>query len=188
MIEVTAKNGNVDDPAIAGVVDKVRQVVATQPLAKVTRTFKDPNTADLKSMDGRNGLILVYVGGTADQASDAAGELIKALPDDPNATVRAGGTLGVQQEIRMKVREGLVTSESISLPVSLVVLVFVFGGLVAAILPIAVGVTSIVTTLPVLLLATNFTQVSVHALTVASAFGLGLSIDFGLLMVSRYRE
>ena len=102
--------------------------------------------------------------------------------------MRAGGTLGVQQEIRAKVKHDLKISESIALPVSLAVLVIVFGGLVAAFLPIVVGITSIVTTLLVLLLMTRVTEVSTHALTVATAFGLGLSIDFGLLMVSRFRE
>ena len=67
-------------------------------------------------------------------------------------------------------------------------LVIVFGGLVAALLPIAIGITSIVTTLLVLAIMISLTDVSVHALTVATAFGLGLSIDFGLLMVSRFRE
>ena len=64
----------------------------------------------------------------------------------------------------------------------------VFGGLVAAFLPLAIGITSIVMTLLVLAIMVSVTDVSVHALTVATAFGLGLSIDFGLLMVSRFRE
>ena len=126
--------------------------------------------------------------GTPDEAADAAKDIIAELPDDPGVAVRAGGTLGVQQEIRSRVKHDLKISEAIALPVSLAVLVVVFGGLVAAFLPIAVGITSIVTTLLVLLLMTRVTEVSTHALTVATAFGLGLSIDFGLLMISRFRE
>ena len=126
--------------------------------------------------------------GTPDEAADAAKDIIAELPDDPGVAVRAGGTLGVQQEIRSKVKHDLKVSEAIALPVSLAVLVIVFGGLIAAFLPIAVGITSIVTTLLVLLIMTRVTEVSTHALTVATAFGLGLSIDFGLLMVSRFRE
>lgn len=188
VIQVLPHQGTVDSPEAAAAENRVRQVVATEPEAKVTRSFRDGSATDLRSKDGRSGLILVHVGGTADQAAAAASRIIASLPDDPNVAVRAGGALGVQQEIRVKVKHDLKVSESIALPISLAVLVIVFGGLIAAFLPVVVGITSIVTTLLVLLLMTKVTDVSVHALTVATAFGLGLSIDFGLLMVSRFRE
>ncbi len=188
VIQVLPHQGTVDSPEAAAAENRVRQVVATEPEAKVTRSFRDGSATDLRSNDGRSGLILVHVGGIADEAAAAASRIIASLPDDPNVAVRAGGALGVQQEIRVKVKHDLKVSESIALPISLAVLVIVFGGLVAAFLPVIVGITSIVTTLLVLLLMTKVTDVSVHALTVATAFGLGLSIDFGLLMVSRFRE
>ena len=102
--------------------------------------------------------------------------------------MRAGGTLGVQQEIRAKVKEDIKISESIAMPVSLVVLVVVFGGLVAAVLPIVGASRRSSRPCCARVLLTRVTEVSVDALTVATAFGLGLSIDFGLLMVSRFRE
>ena len=145
--------------------------------------------ADLRSRDGRSGLILVHVGGTLDEATKTAIRIIDSLPtDDPAVELRAGGPLGVSVEIEDRVNHDLVISESIALPILLAVLVIVFGGLVAALLPLAIGITSIVMTLLVLAIMVSFTDVSVHALTVATAFGLGLSIDFGLLMVSRFRE
>lgn len=188
VIQLLPHQGNIDSPEVAAVRDQVRQLVATEPSAKVTRAFGDQGAADLGSKDGRSGLILVHVGGSGDEAAETAKRLIAKLPNDPNVTVRAGGSLGVQQEIRDKVKKDLKTSESIAVPVSLAVLVIVFGGLIAALLPVVVGVVSIVSTLSVLLLMTTLTDVSVHALTVTTAFGLGLSIDFGLLMVSRFRE
>ena len=131
----------------------------------------------------------MHVGGTLDEATKTAIRIIDSLPtDDPAVEVRAGGPLGVSVEIEDRVEHDLVISESIALPILLVVLVIVFGGLVAAFLPLAIGITSIVTTLLVLAIMVSVTDVSVHALTVATAFGLGLSIDFGLLMVSRFRE
>ena len=131
----------------------------------------------------------MHVGGTLDEATKTAIRIIDALPtDDPAVEVRAGGPLGVSVEIEDRVSHDLVISESIALPILLAVLVIVFGGLVAAFLPLAIGITSIVMTLLVLAIMVSVTDVSVHALTVATAFGLGLSIDFGLLMVSRFRE
>lgn len=188
VIQLLPQQGNIDSPAVAAVRDRVRQLIATEPSAKLTRSFGDQGAADLGSKDGHSGLILVHVGGTADESAETAKRIIANLPKDPNVTVRAGGSLGVQQEIRDKVKKDLKSSESIAVPVSLAVLIIVFGGLVAAVLPVIVGVVSIVSTLSVLLLMTAVTDVSVHALTVTTAFGLGLSIDFGLLMVSRFRE
>ena len=152
-------------------------------------SFSQEAAADLRSRDGRSGLILVHVGGTLDEATKTTIRIIDTLPtDDPAIEVRAGGPLGVSVEIEDRVKHDLVISESIALPILLVVLVIVFGGLVAAFLPLAIGITSIVMTLLVLTIMVSVTDVSVHALTVATAFGLGLSIDFGLLMVSRFRE
>ncbi|WP_205876063.1 MMPL family transporter [Mycobacterium camsae] len=188
VIQLLPREGTVEAPDVAPVRDRVLRLIAAEPNAKVTRAFGDEGAGDLRSKDGRSGLILVHVGGTADEAAETAKRIIANLPTDPNVTVRAGGSLGVQQEIRDKVKHDLKTSESIAVPVSLAVLVVVFGGLIAAALPVVVGVVSIVSTLTVLLLMTTITDVSVHALTVTTAFGLGLSIDFGLLMVSRFRE
>jgi RND superfamily putative drug exporter len=188
VIQLLPREGTVEAPDVAPVRDRVLRLIAAEPKAKVTRAFGDEGAGDLRSRDGRSGLILVHVGGTADEAAETAKRIIASLPTDPNVAVRAGGALGVQQEIRDKVKHDLKTSESIAVPISLAVLVVVFGGLIAAALPVVVGVVSIVSTLSVLLLMTTITDVSVHALTVTTAFGLGLSIDFGLLMVSRFRE
>ncbi|OBK17490.1 MMPL family transporter [Mycobacterium asiaticum] len=188
VIQLLPHQGDVDSRDVARVQERIRQLIKTEPDAKLTRSFADEGATDLRSKDNRSGLMLVHVGGTADQASEAAKRIIAGLPKDPDVTVRAGGSLGVQQEIRDKVKHDLKMSESIAVPISLAVLVVVFGGLIAAALPVVVGIVSIVSTLSVLLLMTTITDVSVHALTVTTAFGLGLSIDFGLLMVSRFRE
>ncbi|OBK09989.1 MMPL family transporter [Mycobacterium asiaticum] len=188
VIQLLPRQGTLDSRDVARVQERVRQLIKTEPDAELTRSFGDEGATDLHSKDNRSGLMLVHVGGTADQASETAKRLIAGLPKDPDVAVRAGGSLGVQQEIRDKVKHDLKLSESIAVPISLAVLVVVFGGLIAAALPVVVGVVSIVSTLSVLLLLTTITDVSVHALTVTTAFGLGLSIDFGLLMVSRFRE
>ncbi|WP_235658447.1 MMPL family transporter [Mycolicibacterium moriokaense] len=187
VLEVVARDGVVANPDVTATADRVWQLIEAEPAAKVVGSFSQ--AADLRSRDGRFGLILVHVGGTLDEATKTAIRIIDGLPtDDPAVDVRAGGPLGVSVETEDRVNHDLVISESIALPISLAVLVIIFGGLVAAFLPLAIGITSIVTTLLVLTIMASITDVSVHALTVATAFGLGLSIDFGLLMVSRFRE
>jgi RND superfamily putative drug exporter len=187
VLQVVARGGAVKNSDVVAAADRVRQLVEAEPAAKVVGSFSQ--AADLRSRDGRSGLILVHVGGTLDEATKTAIRIIDTLPtDDPAVDLRAGGPLGVSVEIEDRVNHDLVISESIALPILLAVLVIVFGGLVAALLPLAIGITSIVLTLLVLAIMVSITDVSVHALTVATAFGLGLSIDFGLLMVSRFRE
>ena len=189
VLEVVARDGDITDPDVTAVANRVQQLIEAEPAAKVVGSFSQKSAADLRSRDGRSGLTLVHVGGTLDEATKTAIRIIDELPtDDPAVEVRAGGPLGVSVEIEDRVAHDLVISESIALPILLAVLVIVFGGLVAAFLPLAIGITSIVMTLLVLALMVSVTDVSVHALTVATAFGLGLSIDFGLLMVSRFRE
>ncbi|WP_232425637.1 MMPL family transporter [Mycobacterium sp. JS623] len=189
VLQVVARNGTLDHPRVAAAADEARKAVEAEHSAKVIASYTDSSATDLRSRDDRSGLILVHAAGTADEAAHTASRIIKALPgDDADVSVRAGGTLGVQRETEERVNHDLALSESIALPVSLVVLIIVFGGVVAALLPVAIGVTSIVLTMLVLLALTTVTDVSIHALTVATAFGLGLSIDFGLLMVSRFRE
>ena len=189
VLQVVARDGDVENPEVTAAADRVQRLVESEPEAKVVGSFSQEAAADLRSRDGRSGLILVHVGGTLDEATKTTIRIIGTLPtDDPAIEVRAGGPLGVSVEIEDRVKHDLVISESIALPILLVVLVIVFGGLVAAFLPLAIGITSIVMTLLVLTIMVSVTDVSVHALTVATAFGLGLSIDFGLLMVSRFRE
>jgi RND superfamily putative drug exporter len=189
VLQVIARDGAVESPDVAAAADRVLQLVEAEPAAKVVGSFNQESAADLRSSDGRSGLVLVHVGGTLDEATKTSIRIIDSLPtDDPAVNVRAGGPLGVSVEIEDRVAQDLVISESIALPILLAVLVVIFGGLVAAVLPLAIGITSIVITLLVLAIMASITDVSVHALTVATAFGLGLSIDFGLLMVSRFRE
>ena len=189
VLEVIARDGVLDDPDVAAAAEGVRQLVEAEPSATVIGSLRQESAADLRSTDGRSGLVLVHVGGTLDEATKTSIRIIDKLPaDDPAVEVRAGGPLGVSVEIEDRVGHDLVISESVALPLLLVVLVIVFGGLVAAFVPLALGITSIVMTLLVLAIMVSVTDVSVHALTVATAFGLGLSIDFGLLMVSRFRE
>lgn len=189
VLQVVARDGTVEDPRAVAVANQARRAVEDEETAKVIASYTEPSANDLRSRDGRSGLILVHVTGTADEAARAASRIIENLPaEDASVAVRAGGTLGVQIETEERVNHDLVVSESIALPLSLIVLIIVFGGVIAALLPVAIGVTSIVLTMVVLLGLVAVTDVSIHALTVATAFGLGLSIDFGLLMVSRFRE
>ena len=142
----------------------------------------------LVSRDGRQALILIYATGDAAAQTDTAQRLARGLPVYRGLKVQAGGAAVVNAEASSQVEHDLVTAESVALVLTLLLLVVVFRGLVAAALPLIVGGIAIAGTLLVLRLLTSVTSVSVYALNLTTALGLGLAIDYSLLLVSRFRE
>ncbi len=150
-------------------------------------------TSGLISKDGATGLVVIGVTGGENNAQRHAQELADAvtrsvLPDHPGCTVHAGGSAMVYSQINTQNQHDLLLMESIALPLSFLVLVWVFGGLLAAALPLAVGGLAIVGTMSVLRLITFGTDVSIFALNLSTAMGLALAIDYTLLIISRYRD
>ena len=91
-------------------------------------------------------------------------------------------------QTRAAVQDDLTRAEYISLPITLIVLVLVFGGVVAAGLPVLTAAVSVAVAMGVLLGFTTFTDVDQDGVTVVTLLGLGLAVDYGLLLVARYRE
>ena len=102
--------------------------------------------------------------------------------------VSIGGPVAVQHEMTTTIQEDLLRAELIALPVTLVLLVMVFGSAIAALLPLGVGIVAILGTNAVLRGITEFADVSVFAQNLTTALGLGLAIDYALFIVRRFRE
>ena len=100
----------------------------------------------------------------------------------------ASGTGVFAHAINTKISEDLKLSESISIPLTFILLIFVFGGLVASAMPLLVGVSAILGSFLVIYLLTFVTGVSIFALNLITGLGLGLGIDYALLIVNRFRE
>jgi RND superfamily putative drug exporter len=152
-------------------------------------TAPPPAAAALVSTDKKAGLIITgIVGAEADQQRYTK-ELTDALIGERDGvTVRAGGLAMVNLQVTEQSKRDLLVLESIVVPLSFLVLIWVFGGLFAAALPIAVGIMAILGSLAVLRTVTFFTNVSIFALNLTTAMGLALAIDYTLLMISRYRD
>ena len=91
-------------------------------------------------------------------------------------------------DVTEQLSHDMKVSEAVTIPILLVLLVLVFGSLVAAGLPLVLGLVSIIGTLGILRLLTEFTQVSSYALNLTTVLGLGLGIDYSLFLVSRFRR
>jgi RND superfamily putative drug exporter len=148
-----------------------------------------PQSSGMISKDGKTGLIIAGISGSENDAPKYAKAVTGRLTGPRGGmTVLAGGTAMVASEINDQSEKDLVTAEAIALSLSLIVLVWVFGGLFAALLPLVVGGLAIVGTLGMLRAITLFADVSIFSLDLTTAMGLALAIDYTLLLVSRYRE
>jgi putative drug exporter of the RND superfamily len=191
LIVVSTPDGVDSAPARAAGVDIVDQLRASPHVADVTSpwTAPPPAAADMISKDRTSGLIVAGIVGDEAEQQNYTKELSdQVVYDRDGVTVRSGGVATVNIQITDQSQHDLLLMESLAIPLSFLVLVWVFGGLLAAALPVAVGVMSILGALAVLRLISFATDVSIFALNLATAMGLALAIDYTLLMISRFRD
>ena len=178
---LSRSSGTVPGPSIL--------VVATPAQAAVTvaRLRREPSIAVVQpraaiSPDGQFVLVTAsFHAGTGEHAA-VARRLAATLPGE------VGGTAVANDEVRRQSEHDLVRAELIAFPLLFLLALWVFRGVVAAALPVLAGGLSIVTTLALLRLVNEVQPISVFALNLVTGAGLGLAIDYSLLLVSRYRE
>jgi putative drug exporter of the RND superfamily len=188
VVSVTSNEGAESHAARAVGTDIVRQLQNSPHVDEVASPWTSPSAA-LVSDDGKTGLILVGISGDDNEAPKHARQLAdEFVHDRDGVTVHAGGEPTIYWQTTDQTRKDLVLIESLALPLSFVVLVWVFGGLVAAALPMAIGIFAILGTMAVLRLIELVTSVSIFALNLTIALGVALAIDYTLLILSRYRD
>ncbi len=156
-------------------------------LADVVSYF-DTDAAGLRSKDGRSALVTASLAGSADDDS-APGQVIDRYAGDHGGlTVRVGGNEGVSDEIGSQIGKDLGFAESIAIPLILVLLLLAFGNVVGAMITLTVGLIAILGTFAELSVLGGITDVSIYSINLTTGLGLGLAVDYGLLMVARVRE
>ncbi|PZU03285.1 MAG: hypothetical protein DI630_04880 [Gordonia sp. (in: high G+C Gram-positive bacteria)] len=150
--------------------------------------------AALISEDRTSGLITFTVAG-GDKDAAGNGKKIEDRFGAPSFTsqfpgidVLVGGQAMVYSQVNEQTSRDLFVAEAVAIPISFLLLIWVFGGLTAAVLPLAIGIFAIIGTTAVLRGFTLFADVSVFALNLTTAMGLALAIDYTLLIINRYRE
>jgi RND superfamily putative drug exporter len=134
-------------------------------------------------------LVLAHIEGDEAQVTARSEELIERYAGDRGGvTVLAGGQAGINHDVTNQVTRSLAIAEAIAVPLTLVLLLFAFGSLVSALLPLAVGGVAILGTFAELYVLGSVTDVSIFAINLTTALGLGLGIDYALFIVSRFRE
>ncbi|MGA9377117.1 MAG: MMPL family transporter [Mycobacterium sp.] len=196
LITVTSADGAKSPAATAAGTAIVERLEQSPHVAQVASAWTAPPSAaaELISKDKNSGLIVAGITGGENNAPKYAEALAgEALSDElsldrPGVTIRSGGAAMVYAQINAQTERDLLRMEAIAIPLSFLVLVWVFGGLVAAALPMAVGGMAILGSMSVLRLMTFATDVSIFALNLSIAMGLALAIDYTLLIISRYRD
>ena len=180
---------DVDDVAATEAAVSLGERIAAEPGVAEVTSYWSTGSPGLASTDGTSGLLIVEVEGDEEEVEALAEPIITAYEgENDGLEVSFGGPLATGQAFGETIGEDLARAESIAIPISLVLLVLVFGSVVAAFLPVLIAGVAIVGTFLALYLITLVTDVSVFSINLATALGLGLAIDYSLFMVSRFRE
>ncbi len=182
------------DPQLTALAGSLVPKTASIPTAKYVDPFSVPRAAvaALFSKDGRGVLLSVTVSPVRSLESRVLTLLddtaTTARHEFPKATVAVGGGDLLVSSLLGQSESDLTRGETVALPIALVVMLLVFGGLIAAGLPLLGALASILGAFGALFAATWVMDIDATVINVITAVGLGLSIDYGLLMVSRFRE
>ena len=193
-VVVVVDSGNlaITDPNIVAKAQALEAEIAKAPgVTKVVSYWSTGGEKTLAATDGKAAYILVYGGGEAfTPESQEMGAYFQKNFDGKRdgLTIYSGGVGVVGNAINKKIADDLKIAEAISIPLTFILLVLVFGAMAASAMPLLVGVSAILGAFFLLYLISLFTSVSVYALNLTTGLGLGLGIDYALLIVNRFRE
>src|SRR6266852_5805306 len=183
----TSESMTVADPAYRAAVTRT---LGALPHSRVTSaaTFWSTGSRQFVSASGRETYAVLELTGAGDAARIKSFDAIRAKLAAPGLTEHAGGQIPSEGAINKEVTSDIGRAEGFSMPLLFVLLMVIFGGLAAASLPLAIGGIAILGSFTALRLLTLFTAVSIYSVNITTILGLGLAIDYGLFMVSRFRD
>lgn len=176
------------DPQYIQEMEEVLASVRDLPDVSGVSSPADAGNADMVSDDGHTAYATIFLNVELDAAMDIYPEVRERAQQSENLRVWATGGIPIVAEIRDYSESDLQRAEVVTFPLVLVALVVVFGGLVAAGIPVALGGASVGVTLGLLYFVAQATEMSIFSLNLISLLGLGVAIDYSLLMVNRFRE
>jgi RND superfamily putative drug exporter len=182
---------SVADPVVAAEVAPIEAELRNRPGVETTLSYWSAGGAkQLVSSDGNAAYLFIY-GTEADLTSldKLASELQKKYDGEVgNLRIYVGGFSTFNNAINERISSDLKFAEAISIPLTFLFLLFVFGGLIASAMPVVVAISAILGAFVILYLISLATGVSIFALNLVTGLGMGLGIDYSLLMVNRFRE
>ncbi|MGY0461120.1 MMPL family transporter [Kitasatospora sp. cg17-2] len=184
----------VDDAAVRDAVTRATAEIAALPgvSSAVDAYGPGPGAEALRSADGTASVVSVRMADSSTSAqSTAVTQRLAAIQSEVQpggGKVTVGGDLVLQDEVKKQTEKDTRFGEIVTLPLTLIVMVLVFGGLAAASLPVIGAVASVGGALLAMFGFSKIMDIDTSVLPIATVLGLGLSIDYALLMVNRFRE
>lgn len=189
ILMVDARGAGVDSTGVVTQGEELARKLGADPAVTGVTSYWGTHAPELRAKDGDSAMITARLRGDDDTVAAEMKRIAPAYRGGHGPVdVTVGGSAAVGQEMQSIIQEDLVRAEMIALPVTLLLLVMVFGSAVAALLPLAVGIVAILGTNAVLRGITEFADVSVFAQNLTTALGLGLAVDYALFIVRRFRE
>ncbi len=187
----SSRSLTVTDPAFQSAVESALGPIKDDPrVSSVTDPFNASNprvAAAFTSKDGHEALVSVELNATGKQAWSDYNDLRSKVRSD-TLTVQGTGFVPINQAFNTTLESDLQRAETVTLPVTLILLVIIFASVVAAGMPLGVGVLTILGGLGGTYFLSHFTDVSQYALNIVTLIGLGVSIDYSLFIVNRFRD
>ncbi len=177
-------------PAVRREVTRIAGAVgAAEGIGQVTNPLVDPGSEQLIARDGQSLVLLGHLSQQdLEEAGGVAAEDAERRIGESTLDVSMGGYAPSFNEVNDQTREDLTKAELIAFPILALLLLLVFRGVIAAAIPLLIGVLGIVLTFAVLRVMAELVDTSLFALNIATGLSLGLAVDYSLLMVSRFRE
>ena len=190
VLVLSANGQNVDSPSLTSQGQALaNQLASISGVDQVLSYWSTGNAPTLRSADSESALIVARLDSEeefVDQQLALVKEQLTGSQGDFNVVL--GGSDAVFADIGSTIESDLLRAELIAIPLTLILLLFVFRSVIAALLPLFVGVIAIFGTLLSLFIIGSVTDVSIYAVNLTTALGLGLAIDYSLFIVSRFRE
>ena len=181
-------DGNAGSDAFQAKVKASLVDVLKDPVASGLTTYADTHSPQLLSRDRTEALAVVNLTKPVEDSVEDASRLASEVHPSQGVPPQITGIPQVYHEFNAKIEHDISQAETISLPIALVILLAVFGTLVAAGLPMLIAALAVPTTFAVISLLASVTDMSIFVNNIAIMIGLALAIDYSLFMVSRFRE
>src|SRR6266480_3677145 len=189
-IVILMSNGSIkatDAPFMDAATQLLTRLKVRPEVASVT-AYYSTHSASLLSRDGHETFAVVQLKAKDEATKEKDFKTIQPLITSPVIETKVGGNVAVNVAINKQVSSDLERAELITFPIVAILLLIVFGSLVAASLPLLIGGIAIMGAFAILRAMAGWTDVSVYAVNVVTILGLGLAIDYALFIVTRFRE
>ena len=168
----------------------VTSTLAALPHSRVESyaSYWSTGSRQFVSASGHQTYAVIELAGSGDTARQDGYDAIKTQLSAPGLHSQVGGVIPTDETIDKQTTANITRAEGLSFPILAILLLVIFGSLTAACMPLAIGALGILGSFTALRLLTLVTGVSVFSLNITTILGLGLGIDYGLFLVTRFRE